>query len=292
LRAGSLVFDPPLRTVDLRDWSQWWKFQFGANWRKPYGSGSSIKGLDDYPVVHIGYRDAEAYAAWAIKQLPTEAEWEFAARGGLDNAEFAWGDEFTPGRRHMANIWQGEFPLENTKADGYPRTSPATAFPPNGYGLFDMIGNVGEWTMDFWSTRHPADEAAACCVPRNPRGAGEHELRSLPAANSYPTKSSQGRLASLRSELLPPLSNSSKARRSDRYLNEPCGVPLRGSRKDRVIVAAQAPADRSGIGNAIAAGAPGGLHPWEITIAEMLRRFSKADAVPARRLRRPWVERR
>jgi sulfatase modifying factor 1 len=170
LRAGSLVFNPPSRVVNLSDWSQWWKFQFGASWRKPYGSGSSIKGLDDYPVVHIAYRDAEAYAAWAGKQLPTEAEWEFAARGGLQEAEFAWGDELTPGGRHMANTWQGEFPSENTKADGYPRTSPVTAFPPNGYGLYDMIGNVWEWTTDFWSTGHEADAPKACCVPQNPRG--------------------------------------------------------------------------------------------------------------------------
>jgi sulfatase modifying factor 1 len=110
LRAGSLVFNPPSKAVELRDWSQWWKFQFGANWRKPYGSGSSIKGLDDYPVVHIAYRDAEAYAAWAGKQLPTEAEWEFAARGGLQEAEFAWGHEFTPEGRHMANTWRTRRP--------------------------------------------------------------------------------------------------------------------------------------------------------------------------------------
>jgi sulfatase modifying factor 1 len=173
LRAGSLVFNPPSKVADLRDWSQWWKFQFGANWRKPYGAGSSIKGFDDHPVVHIAYRDAQAYAAWAGKELPTEAEWEFAARGGLEGAEFAWGDEFTPAGRHMANTWQGEFPQENTKDDGYPRTSPVTAFPANGHGLYDMIGNVWEWTTDFWSTRHPADAPKACCAPQNPRGGPE-----------------------------------------------------------------------------------------------------------------------
>jgi formylglycine-generating enzyme len=173
LRAGSLAFSPPSRVVDLRDWSQWWKFQFGANWRRPYGSGSSIKGHDDHPVVHVAYRDAQAYAAWACKELPTEAEWEFAARGGLENAEFAWGDEFAPGGRHMANTWQGEFPRENTREDGFPRTSPVTAFPPNGFGLYDMIGNVWEWTTDFWSTGHPADAPKACCVPQNPRGGPE-----------------------------------------------------------------------------------------------------------------------
>ncbi len=175
LRAGSLMFDPPTHPVDTRDWSQWWIFKFGATWRKPYGSGSSIKGLDDHPVVHVAYRDAEAYAAWAGKSLPTEAEWEFAAWGGREDAEFAWGDELMPEGRHMANIWQGSFPNENTKEDGFARTSPVKAFPANGYGLYDMIGNVWEWTSDFWSTRHQGDAPKACCVPQNPRGGPEAE---------------------------------------------------------------------------------------------------------------------
>lgn len=173
LRAGSLMFSPPSHPVDLRDWSQWWSFKFGATWRKPYGSGSSIKGMDDHPVVHVAYRDAEAYAAWAGKSLPTEAEWEFAAWGGREDAEFAWGDELAPEGRHMANTWQGNFPFENTKDDGWARTSPVKAFPPNGYGLYDMIGNVWEWTSDFWSVRHEADAPKACCVPQNPRGGPE-----------------------------------------------------------------------------------------------------------------------
>ena len=175
LRAGSLMFSPTTRPVDLGDWSQWWKFQFGANWKKPYGQGSSIKGLDDHPAVHVAYCDAEAYARWAGKGLPTEAEWEFAARGGLEGAEFAWGDELTPGGAHMANTWQGQFPVENTKDDGWARTSPVKSYPANGYGLYDMIGNVWEWTTDFWSTRHPEDAAKACCVPINPRGGPEAE---------------------------------------------------------------------------------------------------------------------
>lgn len=175
LHAGSLMFDPPSHPVDLRDWSQWWTFKFGATWRKPYGAGSSIKGLDEHPVVHVAYHDAEAYARWAGKALPTEAEWEFAAWGGREGAEFAWGDELMPGGRHMANVWQGDFPFENTKADGFARTSPVRAFPPNGYDLYDMIGNVWEWTADFWSVRHQADAPKACCVPQNPRGGPEAE---------------------------------------------------------------------------------------------------------------------
>jgi formylglycine-generating enzyme len=174
LKAGSLVFTPPKHhPANLLDWSQWWSFKFGANWRRPYGPRSSISGLDDHPVVHIAYRDAEAYAKWAGKKLPTEAEWEFAARGGLDGAEFAWGDEFSPSGRHMANTWQGEFPNQNFKLDGYERTSPVRAFPPNGYGLYDMIGNVWEWTTDWYSPTHEVDATKPCCIPENPRGGGE-----------------------------------------------------------------------------------------------------------------------
>jgi formylglycine-generating enzyme required for sulfatase activity len=142
LYAGSLVFAPPREVADLRDWSQWWMFMKGADWRHPYGPKSNINALDNHPVVHVSYADALAYAQWAGKDLPTEAEWEFAARGGMEDAEFAWGAEFTPGGVHMANTWQGEFPHENLCDDGFARTSPVNAFPPNGYGLHDMIGNV------------------------------------------------------------------------------------------------------------------------------------------------------
>jgi formylglycine-generating enzyme required for sulfatase activity len=173
LRPGSLMFNPPSHMINLRDWSQWWTFKFGATWRRPYGPASSIKGLDEHPVVHVAYRDAEAYAAWVGKSLPTEAEWEFAAKGGLEDAEFAWGDELAPGGKHMANTWQGVFPIENTKEDGWARTSPVRSYQANGYGLYDMIGNVWEWTSDFWSTRHQGDAPKACCVPQNPRGGPE-----------------------------------------------------------------------------------------------------------------------
>jgi formylglycine-generating enzyme required for sulfatase activity len=171
LKPGSLVFAPPRhRIADLSDWSQWWKFRFGASWRHPYGPDSSIRGRDEHPVVHIAYEDALAYAKWAGKGLPTEAEWEFAARGGLEDTEFAWGDELTPGGKHLANTWQGEFPRQNLLQDGYRGTSPVAAFPPNGYGLHDMIGNAWEWTSDWYAPRHEADAPKACCIPENPRG--------------------------------------------------------------------------------------------------------------------------
>jgi formylglycine-generating enzyme len=173
LRAGSLAFTPPRHAVDLSDWSQWWQFKFGAEWRRPYGPRSSIAGLSHHPVVHVAYRDALAYAQWAGKDLPSEAEWEFAARGGLDGAEFAWGDEFMPQGKPQANTWHGNFPHERLPADGYARTSPVGAFPANGYGLYDMIGNVWEWTRDWYSPRHEPDAAKACCIPANPRGGGE-----------------------------------------------------------------------------------------------------------------------
>jgi formylglycine-generating enzyme len=168
--AGSLVFSPPPGVTNLRDWSQWWQFMKGADWRHPYGPRSSINVQDNHPVVHVCFSDALAYAQWAGKDLPTEAEWEFAARGGLDGAEFAWGDEFAPGGAHMANTWQGEFPLQK---DGYERTSPVKAFPAKGYGLHDMIGNVWEWTADWYAPKHEADVTKACCIPQNPRGGPE-----------------------------------------------------------------------------------------------------------------------
>ena len=181
-KADSLVFNPPKHAVDdMRDWSQWWTFKFGADWRRPYGPRSSLAGLNDHPVVHVAYSDALAYAKWAGKDLPTEAEWEFAARGGLDGAEFAWGDELTPGGRQMANTWQGAFPHENLELDRYARTSPVTAFPPNGYGVHDMIGNVWEWTANWFSARHTADVPKSCCIPDNCGGsvAGSYDECSV-----------------------------------------------------------------------------------------------------------------
>ncbi len=171
LFAASLVFQQPARRVSLHDFSQWWDFRRDANWKQPLGTGSDIAELADHPVVHIAYEDAQAYARWVGKELPSEAEWEFAARGGLDRAEFAWGDELVPGGVPQANTWQGNFPNENTLLDGYLRTSPVGAYPANGYGLYDMIGNVWEWTSDFYSDDHKqAVGQSSCCAPRNPRG--------------------------------------------------------------------------------------------------------------------------
>lgn len=153
---GSLVFRKTDGPVDLRDVLQWWDYEPGATWHD---------GPDDHPVTHVAFEDAETYAAWVGKELPTEAEWEYAARGGLENAVFAWGDEHSPGGRPMANTWQGEFPWQNLLADGYEGTSPVGAFAPNGYGLLDVTGNVWEWTCDFFSERHPGGSTKACCVP-------------------------------------------------------------------------------------------------------------------------------
>jgi len=173
LSPASLVFTPPGRPVDLRDVQSWWVFLKGASWARPYGPESTTEGLDDHPVVHVAWRDVVAYAAWADGEIPTEAEWEYAARGGLDAAEFAWGDTFAPDGRHQANTWQGAFPNENLAGDGFERTSPVGAFPPNGYGLVDMIGNVWEWTQDWYTARH--DVQSPCCAVPNPRGGSENE---------------------------------------------------------------------------------------------------------------------
>ena len=176
LYAGSLVFVKPGGPVDRSHIGNWWQYMRGADWRRPQGPGSWLEGRERHPVVHVAYSDAEAYARWAGKDLPTEAEWEFAARGGLDGATYAWGDEFMPGGRIMANTWQGEFPWYNRVDDGYEGTSPVGAFPANGYGLHDMIGNVWEWTTDWYSPAHQGESARPCCgPPHNPRGCAESE---------------------------------------------------------------------------------------------------------------------
>jgi formylglycine-generating enzyme required for sulfatase activity len=164
---GSLVFKRAKGPVPLDDFRNWWAWTPGADWRHPEGPESTLNGRDRHPVTHVAYADAARYAEWAGKELPTEAEWECAARGGLERAVFPWGDEFAPKGRMMANTWQGRFPWENLLEDGYAGTSPVKRFPPNGYGLYDMAGNVWEWTSDFF--RHANGGERPCCVPRNPR---------------------------------------------------------------------------------------------------------------------------
>lgn len=181
-RAGSLLFQRTRGPVDLSDYSQWWHFSFGTDWRHPHGPDSNLDGLEDHPVVHIAFEDAQAYAAWAGKSLPTEAEWEYAARGGLERAEFAWGDQLAPDGAMLANYWQGAFPFANTLDDGFERTSPVRTYPANGHGLSDMIGNVWEWTTDWFAQPRIERKAkGSCCVPANPRGGTKRE--SLDPAN-------------------------------------------------------------------------------------------------------------
>ena len=170
LQPGSLVFTSSEGPVDISDYRNWWSWVKGACWRCPEGPGSSTAKLADHPVVHVAYEDAKAYARWVGKELPTEAEWEFAARGGLKGKEFVWGDELMPGGVHMANTWQGPFPWRNLSRDGYERTSPVACYPPNGYGLYDMAGNVWQWTTDWFAPRHDVDPDKRCCTPSNPRG--------------------------------------------------------------------------------------------------------------------------
>jgi formylglycine-generating enzyme len=179
---GSSVFRKPRGPVDLRDNRAWWEYVPGADWRHPEGPGSSIHGRDDHPVVHVAYADACAYAAWAGKELPLEGEWEFAARGGLEGATYAWGEAFAPQGRAMANTWQGRFPWENLKLDGYEGTSPVDAFPANGYGLYDMIGNVWEWTATSFTLPRTENFKKSCCVPSEPGG---HVARRVVKGGSH-----------------------------------------------------------------------------------------------------------
>jgi formylglycine-generating enzyme len=170
LVAGGVVFVPPDHAVALNDHLQWWTYVKGANWRHPTGPESSLKGKENYPVVQIAYEDAEAYAKWAHKRLPTEAEWEFAARGGLSGKPFVWGDEFRPKGKWMANTYQGHFPNQDTGGDGFTGLSPVEQFAPNGYGLYDMAGNVWQWTSDWYRPDYYKQLASVGGVARNPRG--------------------------------------------------------------------------------------------------------------------------
>jgi len=176
---GSLVFRKTEGPVDLRDFRNWWSWMPGADWRHPEGPGSDVVGRERHPVTHVAFADAVAYADWAGKALPTEAEWEYAARGGLDGATFTWGDEFAPEGRIMANTWEGEFPWQNLRNDGFEGTSPVGHFPPNGFGIYDLAGNVWEWTVDSFEAASPRP----CCVPRS--GDGERFPRRVIKGGSH-----------------------------------------------------------------------------------------------------------
>jgi sulfatase modifying factor 1 len=192
---GSLVFRMTAGPVDTRDLRNWWRWTPGACWRRPEGPESSIKGRKDHPVVHVAYEDAEAYAAWAGKALPSEAEWEFAARGGLDGADFAWGEDLTPRGRHVANTWQGAFPWENRAEDGHAGTCPVKSCPPNGFGLSEVCGDVWEWTTDWFAARHAAanPEKPSCCAADEPRGpAREASLDPAQPGTPVPRKVVKG----------------------------------------------------------------------------------------------------
>ena len=184
LAPSSVVFKKAAGAVDLSNHFNWWTYVAGADWKHPRGPGSSLQGLWKHPVVHVAFEDAAAYAKWAGKELPTEAEWEFAARGGLDGAAYVWGDEYMPGGKPMANTWQGEFPWQNLLEDGHEWTAPVGTFPSNGYGLFEMAGNVWEWTTDWYQEhgkiQHP------CCTMENPRGGGPE--------GSYDTRTPDARI--------------------------------------------------------------------------------------------------
>jgi formylglycine-generating enzyme required for sulfatase activity len=170
LCAGGVVFSAPDHPVPLTDHLQWWRYVKGADWRHPSGPESSIAGRDNYPVVQVAYEDAVAYASWAHKRLPTEAEWEFAARGGLTGKPYAWGDQFRPHNTWMANTYQGQFPYQDAGRDGFVGLAPVASFPPNGYGLYDMCGNVWQWTSDWYRPDYYRTLAESGGVARNPKG--------------------------------------------------------------------------------------------------------------------------
>jgi formylglycine-generating enzyme required for sulfatase activity len=185
--AGSLVFTPPPYAINLEDYSRWWKWTPGANWKHPEGPESNLEGRSDHPVVHVSYEDATAYCTWAGKRLPTEAEWEFASRGGHEGQRYSWGDEFTPQGKFMANTFQGVFPGDNSGEDGFSSSAPVKSFPENDYGLYDIIGNVWEWTSDYFNVNYYA-QLARDGLTANPKGPDKTFDPMEPYAIKYVTR--------------------------------------------------------------------------------------------------------
>jgi len=187
---GALVFTPPPGEVPLDNMHRWWRWVPGASWRHPLGPETDLSGKENHPVVHIAYEDATAYCKWAGKRLPTEAEWEYAARGKGKNTQFQWGEELTPDGKYLANFFQGNFPYGNTAADGYDRTAPVGSFPPNDYGLYDMIGNVWEWTSDLYrpdiKVKYAAMGVKGCKNPEGP--SSSYDPRDPHATEKHVTK--------------------------------------------------------------------------------------------------------
>ena len=211
--------------MDLRNAYNWWQYIAGADWRHPHGPRTSLQGLWDHPVVHVAFEDAAAYAKWAGKELPTEAEWELAARGGLEAAEFVWGEELAPDGQRQANTWQGEFPWQNLREDGYEWTAPVGSFPPNGYGLHEMAGNVWEWTTDWY--RAPRGLESRRAARPTIRAAASSRTASIRASRDQDSaQGHEGRLVPVRAELLPPLSARRAHGAAHRHVDVPSGLPL------------------------------------------------------------------
>ena len=234
---GSVVFQPAPARVDLRNHFNWWHWVAGRGLAPPGGARELAQGQERHPVVHVSYEDARRTPTWTGKALPTEAEWEFAARGGLDGAEYAWGDELAPGGKQMANTWQGEFPCRTSSWTATSAPPPCGAFPPNGYGLLDMIGNVWEWTDD-WYQPHAGRTARRLLRARRTRqstgGDAEASLDPRRPDAAHPPPGDEGRLPPLRPQLLPPLPSRRRAWPTSGHLNLPPGLPLHPPRTGQV----------------------------------------------------------